>query len=108
MSNFPSFPPGPRWFVGLRVEAGRVGIAIREGQHDTNPAVLEDLDGSHAVYVFATPIAESDLVPVVQAMFDRTGPTMVEVFQDRIETMYMAIPTAPLPEGVRSCSRKSY
>lgn len=99
MSNFPSFPPGPRWFVGLRIEPHRVGIVIEPGQHDTNPAVLDRLEGSQAVYVFADAVTDDELLPVVQAMFERTGPTMVEVFQDRIETVYMGVPVQA-PEGV--------
>lgn len=96
--SMPTFPPGPRWYAALRVEGGRIGILVVEGHTDTDPNDL-DFMGASAVYVFADPITEVDLAPVVQGMFEQTGPTILEAYADRIEALLMPVPMAPGPPG---------
>lgn len=97
-NQFPEFPPGPRWFVGIRVEQGRVGILVREGASDSDINDL-DLPFCHAVYVFVDKITETDLMPVVQAMFQQTGPRLSEAFEGRIANMYSPTPMGPQGES---------
>jgi hypothetical protein len=83
---FSTFPPGLRWFVGLRIEEGRVGIMVREGTDKSDPLDL-DMRGSSAIYVFGDKITEEELKPVVRRMFMQTGPPITEVYAGRIENM---------------------
>lgn len=92
------FPPGPRWFLGVIVEPGRVGICVVEGTDESDPAEL-GLGIPTAIYVFGEPITETEVLPVVQGMFSGTGPRLTDAFGDRLAGI-IKVSKVPVLPGV--------
>jgi hypothetical protein len=76
--------------VTLSRGRGVAGIKVVQGASEEAPTIAEILieEGASTVYVFVREIDARELAPVLQAMFDRTGPSVLEVFSDDIETLY--------------------
>ena len=85
-------PPGPRWCAGVTLPRGRgvAGIKVVHGTSEEAPDLAKILieEGASTVYVFVRAIGARELAPVLQAMFERTGPSILEAFSDDIETLY--------------------
>ena len=93
--KFRRWPPGPRWFLGLIVGNHRVSLCLREGTNTSNP---QELVGSpNATYVFGEPVTLEEVHSAVEGMFNETGPSLVDVFRDRIESVFVAVRTPVVP-----------
>lgn len=91
-----SFPPGPRWFMGILVRPGHVSIRVVEGTNTSRPETL-DLGTPDAVYVFGVKVTEEELLPLIRMMFEETGPSLIESCADKIEGIWMGIPLPATP-----------
>lgn len=100
--GFPDFPPGPRWFLGLRIlprsPLGKpLGIRLVEGTDETDISEIAK-GGPSVIYVFGTKVTIEEVAPAIHAMFTNTGPTVRTVFHDKLAGVYLPV-ALPIIEG---------
>lgn len=92
--QFPTFPPGPRWFACLHVGERGIGVHLEEGTDETTIHDLcSELDGigpDHfdVIYVFGKPVTQDEIVGAAGEMFLLGGKRMTETFADRLAGMW--------------------